>query len=231
MVISIDQNRYDRLVKIFNHFKIQPPMKIDGIIEKDHAIACKKSHILALEYAKEHKFPYCIIFEDDAYPCIDCVNKFNDIITRLNDSNIKWDVLVLGICGEHSNYTNNIIFHNDDITYEQVLKSKNIVNINEDTVQIKQYPHGSHAYIVKKSAYNELLFNMKHKQLPVDFQFGQNNFILSKVLITKKSLFIQRFDYNGVYVQHVPQFYNIDEIQIGPIDWATTRLPKGFDKR
>ena len=33
---------------------------------------CTKSHISAIEYAKRRKMPYVLIFEDDAYPCIDC---------------------------------------------------------------------------------------------------------------------------------------------------------------
>ena len=95
------KHRKDRNEQILNEFKKMNINKnkihrIDAVHEKYNGhIGCAKSHIKAINYAKEQKFKRILIFEDDFVFTYDN-NQINDRFKKfLNKYEGKWDVVQL----------------------------------------------------------------------------------------------------------------------------------------
>jgi GR25 family glycosyltransferase involved in LPS biosynthesis len=69
------------------------PNRFPAIKTKQGIVGCGISHLRCLEYAKENKLPYITIFEDDIV--ITKPNQVKNIVNRILDNNVEWDVLCL----------------------------------------------------------------------------------------------------------------------------------------
>ena len=87
--ISIDNSKYELLKKTFKHagFKNVPKL-FNGVVDKTKTGPenCKASHIKLIQYAKDNCFPYVIVFEDDAYPRIDCKKTLEEYFKVVPDT-------------------------------------------------------------------------------------------------------------------------------------------------
>ena len=83
MVISIDQKRLALMYKLFKSYGFSTmPQLLFGSMFKDKSgpYNCKHSHMRAVQFAKEHNWPYVMLFEDDAYPCDNAISRFEDYL-------------------------------------------------------------------------------------------------------------------------------------------------------
>lgn len=133
-VISIDQQRLNNFYKIFktNFDTISLPKVHKGSQNKNLTTIqnCARSHIDIVKKAKCLNLPYVMIFEDDAYPCIDVYNKMQKYLNFI-PNNAR--LILLG-------------WSNHSKRKEQ----KFDYFINPITTLIS----GAHAYIIFKSAYD-----------------------------------------------------------------------------
>ena len=136
---------------------INKPNRFNAYEEEIGLVGCAKSHIKCLEIAKEKKWPFVCIFEDDvvfinSYKVIDKINKY---------INYDYDVLYIGAWLRNNKYK---------IIYEDLLKV--------------DYTCCLHAYIVKNHYYDILLNNLNEGlQLklsdPDNFEYFSSISILS----------------------------------------------------
>ena len=110
---------------------ITNPNRFNAIKHENGAIGCSMSHLEVLKIAKKNNWDYVTIFEDDVL----FLNP-GETLTKLDEivnSNIEWDVIVLG--------------GNNFKPYE---------TINDNFIRVKNCQTTT-AYIVKKSYYDTLI--------------------------------------------------------------------------
>ena len=95
MYINLKHNdwRKKRIGKELSKINILNPIRFEAIESKYGEIGCLKSHIKVLEIARDKKWPYVVVCEDDIeieYPEI-LMSKTNNFI----NSGVEWDVLLL----------------------------------------------------------------------------------------------------------------------------------------
>ena len=190
-VISINESRYDVFCKRFNQYSLNTPLpklfkgftipngihKECGFFKTSNLCNCFFSHVALVKIAQSLNLPFVCIFEDDAYPCINCRNRLQQILNKLPD-NI--DLLKLGHLGS--------------------LKDKIVV---DDVFEVVQ-TYGSHAYVVFKKYYNKYI-ELSNEDLHID-RSSMNMHNNDKVYATSKILFIQN-DKGFSDVLHDNQMY------------------------
>lgn len=175
-VISIDKNKYNRFLKIFKTqfgTLLLPKLFVGSQNKKlTGPQNCTLSHLNIVKNAKCMNLPYVMIFEDDAYPCIDVYNKFSMYLKYL-PLNIK--LLILG-------WSN----HSQLKEFKQQKQQFN-KHINNITTIIS----GSHAYILFKEGYDDYInFFTKNPNATADchvFYKIQPSYILNKPLFIQYS--------------------------------------------
>ena len=94
------EHRTDRKEMIENEIKNMgfacDPIRFNAIYHTVGAVGCSKSHLECLEMAKENGWPHVLICEDDM--CCTDVAVFTDSLNKCLESDLKWDVLMLGGC-------------------------------------------------------------------------------------------------------------------------------------
>lgn len=191
--LSCNLFRYKYLSECFKKVGLKPPRLFPGVVHpKSGAKGCTLGHISMIMMARSLNLPYITVYEDDAYPRPDVINKFNSIIHEL-DGNVEWDILSLGRNGEFSGYTGDpekfwILYKTDSA--RNSLKSK-VSEVTISTIDIPQNPNGSHAYVIKKSAYTEWI-KILLKYPFVDIAMGSNHWEKHRILWTRELLFVQK---------------------------------------
>ena len=68
-VVCVDDYKFELFKKTFTHYGLPIPMRVGELVAGQTPIQnCSHNHINCVRYAKEHDWPYVIIFEDDAFP-------------------------------------------------------------------------------------------------------------------------------------------------------------------
>lgn len=133
--ISIDDSRYSLMCRTFKYAGFKTlPKKFDGVKNKSLKPwqCCSLAHINLVNYAKDKKLPYVMVFEDDAYPCINCAEKLEKYLSIV-PANAK--TILYG----WSNMPVKLTSLYNDITHKHVLTN------------------GSHAYLLFENAYDEFI--------------------------------------------------------------------------
>lgn len=166
--ISIDIKKYELQKKIFSKNNlIIPQLSIGCTNEKLKPYQrCTQSHVSIINYAKTHNLPYVLVFEDDAYPCINCRLVFEEYLNHIpNDATM----IILGWPNhKHNTQTFNKYFN----------------RVTTCTIC------GSHAYILFKNAYDKYLdYFTTHSTGKADNDIYQilNAYILDKPLFIQYS--------------------------------------------
>ena len=176
LVITIDDKKYEWFKKVFKFHGISPmPKRFQGttLWYNSGKYNCYLSHRNAILTAKKRKWPYVLIFEDDAYPIngvVDemqkCLNELPDECQVLSFGNIfLWDIQ-----GEQGNFW-------------------------------KSYKsYGSQAYVVFQSAYDKYIEMLDEGHEGDTAFYSRLDNILPKdgFFMPKKNLFIQYSDSDGV---------------------------------
>lgn len=186
-VITIDEERYNLFLEFFkNSFNSEVlPKKFVGFQDKSLSgpMNCTKSHFVIINYAKQKKLPFVVIFEDDAYPCIDCEKKLNDII-----SNIPQNI-------------NFLLFGWSEFSFNNKQNFDNTFN------KIETIFAGSHAYIIFADGYDDYLNFIKSE--PDSTADGLVFKKIKNSYTIKYPLFIQ-VNYNESMNSHIGYIYNGD---------------------
>jgi GR25 family glycosyltransferase involved in LPS biosynthesis len=94
--INLDE-RNDRMVHCEEELKkigLDRPSRFSAIKTKVGIVGCGLSHLRCIESAKKEGLPYITIFEDDIV--ISKPNQLKNIVNRILQSGVDWDVLCLG---------------------------------------------------------------------------------------------------------------------------------------
>lgn len=94
--INLDE-RNDRMVHCEEELKkigLDRPSRFSAIKTKVGIVGCGLSHLRCIESAKKEGLPYITIFEDDIV--ISKPNQLKNIVNRIIESGVDWDVLCLG---------------------------------------------------------------------------------------------------------------------------------------
>lgn len=162
-VISIDVNQFNFFKNIFSKFSITPTLFHGIITHNNKAENCKQSHISIITHAKNNNWPFVLIFEDDAYPCENCLEL---LLNYLKIIPKDADLLLLG--WSYHNKSSKQLF---ELAYNKVI-----------TPTIS----GTHAYIVFQSGYNAILNYFKNNPHATadnkTFMSVKNSYILDKPL-------------------------------------------------
>ena len=162
---------------LIDSFKIISDLQfseIRGLLEKNlnliHAICNNASHFAIVQYAMLFNLPFVTIFEDDAVPVKDCIEKLNDYCSNVPDDT---DILRLG-------------YLQTDEIYERNYVPPKIIN---EHFIVQRFP-GSHAYIVFKKFFKRFLEINKYEPR---CDYSKINPTSDKVVYAlKESLFKQR---------------------------------------
>lgn len=188
--LSCNLNRFHYLQKCFDVVGLQSPKLFPGVIVKNGAQGCLLGHIGIVMMARCMNLPYVVVYEDDAYPCLDVVSKFNSLIEELDTIDSNWGMLAIGRSGETSCWDGPIekfwtTYRSD--TSRNSLKSK-VSYIGKNFISIPKNSNGSHSYIVRNWCYNEWLYSLLKNKYS-DIAMAQCNFKKNKVYWTKELLF------------------------------------------
>lgn len=151
VVISINTERLAHFYKVFDTYGLNHPTHIEGCVDEKLTppMRCSMSHRMCVEYAKQHDWPYILIFEDDAYPCDNILNILPQYLKRIpNDTKI----CILGFTFVRQAQDFSHVFNK--------VQSKTIA--------------GSHAYIIFKSAYDDYITYMQNLKHLADWGMWQN---------------------------------------------------------
>ena len=86
------KDRYNHILNIFNNYDFNLYF-IDGFEEIVGRIGCNKSHLYAINYAKNNNMPYIIVLEDDFIFNDDITkDEFNNILYILTTNSNKYDI-------------------------------------------------------------------------------------------------------------------------------------------
>ena len=169
-VISIDLNKYQLFTKIFTSTGLVPiPNMSVGCIDQNLKPfqRCTKSHINLIKKAKSNNLPYILVFEDDAYPCINCSNKFEQYLKCI-PKDASMVILGWSACQKRLQ------------RFDQIFNKVTTWTIS-----------GSHAYILFKNGYDQYLkFFANNKEGRADnniYQAVKNSYILSQPLFIQYS--------------------------------------------
>ena len=168
--ISCNERRQAILKAWFRRFKFtSEPVIFHAYSNKSLSgpYNCTLSHISVLKMAKAMKLPYVVIFEDDAYPCIDMPGRM-----AIACSNVPSDadILILG--------------------YSKVKGCAKPTDISDEIVKTSgKNVYGSHAYVVFDKAYDKMLdYYQRNDKIPADGMFSNK---ACNVYFIKYPLFIQ----------------------------------------
>ena len=169
-VITIDKQRLLTMHKLFRRNGLSPsPNVIFGCIDSrlSHVQRCAQSHVNAVQHAKQIDLPFVVVFEDDAYPCIDCAAKLQKCFVNMPDNA---QLILLG----WSSFPNGT-----QSTYRPFNRIQ--------TWKIS----GAHAYVLMKQSYDVWLsFFRRNPYATADnmiFQSVPNSYILDKPLFIQYS--------------------------------------------
>ena len=94
--INLDHrsDRNDHMLKQFDIFNISNYERINAVKENFGAIGCTRSHIIVLEKFIESNDDFCFVLEDD-FEFTVRPDQYNKLLTKLESSNIDWNVILL----------------------------------------------------------------------------------------------------------------------------------------
>lgn len=170
--ISINKKRYEYLCKNFNSVGLKSPTLFRGVRwNRGSNTGCVLSHIALIKMCQQLNLPYCIIFEDDAYPRPDVLKIWDYVKYKIpNDCGL----LKLG----SSSYRGDIVNVNDSVLYMKTGSA-----------------FGSHAYIITQSMYDVVIDFMCRDNIPESFLNHENfnNFLYKPYCLNfDKLMFIQK---------------------------------------
>lgn len=234
--LSCNINRFHHLQKWFHSVGLQPPVLFPGVILNNGPQACLLGHISIVMMARCLNLPYYIVYEDDAYPRPDVIDKFNIALQELNETDPNWGMFIIGRSGETSCWDSNIdafwsLYKTDKERNSLPSKAKFIGN---HLLSIPKNSNGSHSYIVRNWCYNEWLRSLINNNYS-DIAMGQTNFKINRVYWTKELLFCQKQidnkcmtnlgNYQGDSLYIYPYNYNVNYMGVATI---TKIPPNGF---
>ena len=131
--INLDhrKDRNESAIQELSKIGIHNPNRFSAIKKDNGAIGCYMSHLEVLKSARNRNLPYITIFEDDILFLEP--NETFEKLDRIVNSDIKWDVILLG--------------GNNHLPYQK---------INEDCIKINNCQTTT-AYIVKQPYYDTLI--------------------------------------------------------------------------
>ncbi len=96
LVINLDK-RQDRWNEIQNIFREWPPLeRVSAVEDYPGWKGCAKSHIKCIRLAKERRYPWVLILEDDCLVKPDSLNRFREILPVLWERRSEWDIFLGG---------------------------------------------------------------------------------------------------------------------------------------
>lgn len=208
--LSINQDRYDYLCKSFTYYGLQVPKLFSGLTKEPNGeTACLIGHMSLVMMARCLKLPFITVFEEDAYPRRDIVEKLDYYMSNLPDD-----------CGIICYGRNGISGVTDEFG---------------DYFIAQERPYGSHAYTIFSEAYDDFIISLE-KQRIADIALKGRNFDAYKPYWTKELLFIQknidstqmsfREGFSRKFIYHDPGF---SEYQGGGNMHFSATPPKEFD--
>ena len=222
--LTISDLKYENLCHNFTDCGLKKPFKFEGFIRDDivpkdkkttelRHFLCSMGHFSMLFTADILNLEYCCILEEDSY-CIDknINTTLNNILNDLYKT--KWEILILGydaIYPEISPFTSNPPEYND---YFKIIK-KYILDDTKYCYRLNtQFLSGSHALIIKNTAYKKIMNRIVKDRQPVDKFYARTKDCIT--YISKKSLFYQKD--NNLFKK---PFYTQTNYDIGPISFIS----------
>lgn len=170
--MSINPKRYEYLCKNFKSVGLKTPTLFQGVRwNRGSNTGCVLAHISILKMCLLKNIPCVTIYEDDAYPRPDVLEKWKEIVPTIPSN---CGLLKLG----NSSYRGDIQFYN-----------KNICSMKSGTA------YGSHSYIVKKELYKRLINKMMDLNVPdvaMNWEYYLDLNFKPYILTIDSQLFIQK---------------------------------------
>ena len=164
--LTINDDRYNYTNNIFQKYGLPQLIKYTGFTNIDKKErCCLFGHMSLVMIARYLKLPYIFIFEDDAYPRKDILEKIEFYIENKPQN---CGILIFGRNGEFGEI--------------ELYKNYHIV---------KQRPFGAHAYLVYQNCYDDLIKSFELEKI-ADIALKGDNFKKYKPYWTNENLFIQK---------------------------------------
>jgi len=149
LVINL-ADRKDRWKDIQEEFKDWPEglHRISAVKRKVGWKGCTLSHQKAVQYAKEHDFPWVLILEDDCQLEKDALKRFQELLPILWDRRSDWDIFMGGI--------------------STPLSHGRVIQDNPSILKVKGY--SSHFCLIHEQIYSKIL---TMKMTKIDFFYKE----------------------------------------------------------
>jgi hypothetical protein len=167
--ITIDPERAGLFDRIFESHGFKPiPRRFYGFTNMDikkGRYKCMLSHVSVVRMAKCLNLPYCVVYEDDAYPTNGIIDKLREVCSSVPDDA---KVIVLG--------------------WQRLFGTPEPVSNTFERMTDQNF--GSHAYVIFRNAYGEYLeYYSSHTKTASDLILTQ--FSNGGIYKTRENLFIQ----------------------------------------
>lgn len=146
------------------------------------ALGCKLSHIQIIIDANKNNYKQILILEDDFMFCNNFIDKYNDIILKIEQNKINIDMLYLGFSIVRENPYNDTEINN----------LKKITN-----------GHTTHAYILNKSFYDTIINELKNCYCEIDICYANMQKKYSNIYGIYPCLITQQESYSNIMDRHV----------------------------
>lgn len=170
--MSISAKRYEYLCKNFEAVKLKMPVLYNGVRWNGGSnTGCVLAHIGIIMLARQFKLPYCVIYEDDAFPRPDVKEMFDRIIPKIPDD---CGILKMGSSSYRGEW---------DVINDVMLRMS------------KGTSYGSHAYLIRSELYDRAIETMYNVMLPdvsMNSEYYQDLGFNSYVLNFENMLYIQK---------------------------------------
>lgn len=159
LVINLKErtDRWKRISKQLEEWKV-PFERVEAIKQKIGWMGCTKSHLKCLEIAKERKYPWVLVLEDDCFLQPNSKKRFEELLPILWKRREEWDIFNGGgsyifkgklirenpILVEFSAYAAHFILHQER-NYDRIMKEakRKIIDVyyRDRLYQWATYPH------------------------------------------------------------------------------------------
>ena len=153
MVINLDTrpDRWEEITKAFQSLGWPALQRISAIRDTLGWKGCLKSHLKCLEIAKEKKFPWVLVLEDDCLPTQPSLTQFNELLPTLSKMKDDYDIF-LGGC--------------------TFIKDVSIMQYKPPLFSLKGLT--THFCLYSSGSYNKLINKLQISDVPIDALYNND---------------------------------------------------------
>jgi len=165
--------------------------RMEAVLGDPGWYGCTISHVNCLGTAKENKFPWVLIIEDDCLPTENSMQRFCELLPKLWETRDQWDIFM----GATTN-----------------VKVESLLQTSPPLLRVKGAT--AHFYLVNDHAYDKFIYGLTQQPIVIDELYGLDPSV--RMICTFPHIAVQRpcigDTSNGVYVDYINLFQESEKV-------------------